>query len=89
MRAYFTQLRQELGSRLVEKVFGQEQKPSKVHVTRVAVSCAAVSCVGISCVAIHCVCVIIWVHLFNMLYSVYNLVNMWVHSSIIVGVCIM
>lgn len=31
MRAYFTQLRQELGQRLVEKVFGQEQKPSKVY----------------------------------------------------------
>ena len=30
MRAYFTQLRQELGGRLVEKVFGQEAKPSKV-----------------------------------------------------------
>lgn len=29
MRAYFTQLRQELGGRLVEKVFGQEAKPSK------------------------------------------------------------
>ena len=31
MRAYFTQLRQELGGRLVEKVFGQEAKPSKVY----------------------------------------------------------
>lgn len=31
MRAYFTQLRQELGQRLVEKVFGQEPKPSKVY----------------------------------------------------------
>ena len=31
MRAYFTQLRQELGGRLVEKVFGQETKPSKVQ----------------------------------------------------------
>ena len=30
MRAYFTQLRQELGGRLVEKVFGGEAKPSKV-----------------------------------------------------------
>lgn len=30
MRAYFTQLRQEIGGRLVEKVFGSEPKPSKV-----------------------------------------------------------
>ena len=30
LRQYFTQLRQELGQRLVEKVFGSEDKPSKV-----------------------------------------------------------
>lgn len=30
LRQYFTQLRQELGQRLVEKVFGNEDKPSKV-----------------------------------------------------------
>ncbi len=31
LRQYFTQLRQELGQRLVEKVFGNEDKPSKVY----------------------------------------------------------
>ena len=30
MRQYFTQMRQELGQRLVDKVFGSEDKPSKV-----------------------------------------------------------
>ena len=30
MRQYFTQMRQEMGLRLVEKVFGAEDKPSKV-----------------------------------------------------------
>lgn len=30
MRQYFTQLRQEMGLRLVDKVFGSEEKPSKV-----------------------------------------------------------
>ncbi len=31
MRQYFTQLRQETGLRLTEKVFGDENKPSKVN----------------------------------------------------------
>ena len=30
MRQYFTQMRQELGQRLVERVFGDGDKPSKV-----------------------------------------------------------
>lgn len=32
LRQYFTQLRQEVGLRLVEKVFGSEDKPSKVSI---------------------------------------------------------
>ena len=31
MRQYFTQLRQELGQRLVERVFADGDKPSKVR----------------------------------------------------------
>ena len=30
MRQYFTQLRQEMGQRLIEKVFYPDDKPSKV-----------------------------------------------------------
>ena len=30
MRQYFTQMRQEMGQRLVERVFGSDDKPSKV-----------------------------------------------------------
>lgn len=32
MRQYMTQLRQEMGLRLVDKVFGAENKPSKASV---------------------------------------------------------
>jgi actin related protein 2/3 complex subunit 3 len=40
LRQYFTQLRQEIGQRLVEKVFGGEDKPSKVHYFKHAVTIA-------------------------------------------------
>ena len=30
MRQYFTQMRQEIGQRIVERVFGPDDKPSKV-----------------------------------------------------------
>ena len=36
LRQYFTQLRQETGQRLVEKVFGSEDKPSKVEFSSIA-----------------------------------------------------
>ena len=31
MRQYFTQMRQEMGLRLVDRVFGPDDKPSKVN----------------------------------------------------------